>query len=164
MPLRFSVLGYTDIDAELRDAGVLISGAYRDDELVSRIEEAGFNAVWFASVWPETYCYTLSGALRARVFPVAFDIGAVANRLRSLGWGHLMPLESFFDPKRIVDELTGLQTSPFPAGSAYRAVSGRSSFLAEYYDLVGSGPGRGPTEKAPALGVSDWWRIGDSNS
>ena len=135
VPITFCVLGYTDIDAQLRELGVSISGAYRDDELVSRIVEAGFDIAWFASVWPETYCYTLSAALRAGAFPVAFDIGAIAGRLRSMRWGHLMPIEAFFDPKRVVNELAGLPTSPFPAQTADCYVLAESSFINQYYDL-----------------------------
>ena len=62
------------------------------------------------SVWPETYCYTLSVALRAGLYPVCFDIGAPAERLRSLGCGELLPVES--KPGWINERLLALEIHP----------------------------------------------------
>ena len=44
--------------------------------------------------WPETYSYTLSLALQAGRPVCAFDIGAIARRLRDIGEDEqLLPLE-----------------------------------------------------------------------
>ena len=52
----------------------------------------------FLSVWPETFCYTLTEALRHHLYPVALNYGAVAERLQALNYGQviaadLMPVE-----------------------------------------------------------------------
>ena len=139
LPVDFTVIGYTDVDAELERLGVTITGPYSEDELAPRIDAAALDLAWFPSVWPETYCYTLSAALRARVYPVAFDIGAIASRLRAARWGHLMPLEAFFDAERVVEELAGLPIEPPPAehGPAARP---DGPFVEEYYGLSAMAP------------------------
>jgi hypothetical protein len=48
--------------------------------------------VFLPSVWPETWCYALDHALSAALPAVAFDIGAMAERLRGLGHETLLPL------------------------------------------------------------------------
>jgi hypothetical protein len=67
-------------------------------------------------VWPETYSYTLSAALAAGILPAAFDFGAIASRLRSIGWGELMPLEFMLHPHQIVERLAAMPLRECPAG------------------------------------------------
>lgn len=134
VPIDFVVIGYGDCEPELREAGVTITGAYTDEELSGLIDEARLDVAWFASVWPETFSYTLSAALAACVFPVAFDLGAIAARLRRLGWGHVMPLAAFFDVRRIVDTLASLPIEPLPA-LEQPAPPANGSFVNEYYGL-----------------------------
>ena len=60
--------------------------------------------VWLPSVWPETYSYTLSIALQAGLPVAAFDIGAIARRLREVGLGDsLLPLSMATQSGRIND-------------------------------------------------------------
>jgi hypothetical protein len=61
---------------------------------------------WLPSVWPETWCYTLDYALAAELPVVAFDMGAIAERLRATGTGELLPLE--LQPSQINDRLIAL--------------------------------------------------------
>ncbi len=45
---------------------------------------------WFPAQWPETYSYTLSACLRARLPVVAPDIGAFGERMRGREWTWIM--------------------------------------------------------------------------
>ena len=56
------------------------------------IRQHAVHLAWLPSVWPETWCYALGGALRAGLPVVAFDLGAQAERLRATGRGRLLPL------------------------------------------------------------------------
>lgn len=136
LPLSFSVLGFTDIDDELRALGVTISGPYRDDEADTLLAGAQCDFVWYPSVWPETYCYALSIALRAGVFPVAFDFGAIAARLRALEWGQLMPIEWLFDMPKVVEAMLSLRVTPPPEGAAVPQLPRAGSFVDRYYDIA----------------------------
>ncbi|HTD38879.1 MAG TPA: glycosyltransferase, partial [Candidatus Limnocylindrales bacterium] len=134
LPLEFVVVGFTDVDDELRAAGVTITGGYAQDDLDAILARQSLDLAWFPSVWPETYCFTLSAALRAGLFPIAFDIGAIATRLRALDWGLLLPATSLFDPESVLDALLTTPITPFPA-DAPADDDPYPSFIADYYAL-----------------------------
>jgi GT2 family glycosyltransferase len=93
LPLRFVVLGHTTDDVRLLATGaVFVTGEYRDGELPGLIAAHGVDLVFLPSIWPETWCFTLSEAWDAGLQVVAFDIGAPAERIRSHGGGTLLPL------------------------------------------------------------------------
>jgi GT2 family glycosyltransferase/glycosyltransferase involved in cell wall biosynthesis len=102
LPLDFIVLGYSLNDAPLLREGVVITGRYLDSRADQQLVELEPDCVWLPYVWPETYSYTLSIALRCG-FPVfAFDLGAIASRLRSMGQDdHLKPLALAWNPSEL---------------------------------------------------------------
>jgi O-antigen biosynthesis protein len=102
LPLRFSVLGYTMNDSLMASAGVNVTGKYREEEALTRLQFLKPDLIWLPSLWPETYSYTLSISLGTDCPVAAFDIGAIATRLRSRGMGeNLMPLDLSSQPERI---------------------------------------------------------------
>jgi glycosyltransferase involved in cell wall biosynthesis len=119
LPLDFVVVGSTDADAELAELGVTITGADSAQDVQRLVQAARLDLLWFPSVRPETDADALSEAVRARIFPIAFDIGAPATRLRSLDWGRLLPVTWFFEPARVVDAL--LTTEPVVLTASGRA-------------------------------------------
>jgi glycosyltransferase involved in cell wall biosynthesis len=93
LPLRFVVLGHTTDDARLLQTGVVfITGAYELAELPRLIAAERVELGFLPSIWPETWCFTLSEAWRAGLAVVAFDIGTPAERIRRFGGGRLVPL------------------------------------------------------------------------
>lgn len=85
LSLEFVVLGYTVNDAKAKDMGIQITGRYSETDGMAELTKLCPHAVFLPSVWPETYCYTLSLALKAGLPVFAFDLGAVASRLKALG-------------------------------------------------------------------------------
>ena len=65
-----------------------IMGKYIDEDLQKLIADCHPDLVWFTALWPETYSYTLSAAINAKLPVVAPDIGAFQERLfnRELSW------------------------------------------------------------------------------
>ena len=109
LPISFHVIGYTNIDERLKGAGVSISGPfYSREQLKANLEEIGPHLAFFSSIWPETYLYTLSSAFSFGIFPVAFDIGAQAERIKEAQWGALIDIEERFNPKFINDSLVSV--------------------------------------------------------
>src|SRR5262249_48193354 len=95
LPLAFHLIGSTDRDAEFRRLGnVRITGRYREHEVYARLAQARSHLAFLPSVWPETFMYTLSIAMAARLFVVCFDSGAQAERVRDGGWGQVLPLDA----------------------------------------------------------------------
>jgi len=113
LPLRFAIIGYTCDDAALlKYENVTISGAYVREDLSRLIEQSGAGIALFLSPWPETYSFTLSEAWRGGLYPVAFDLGAIAERIRQAQVGRLIPLTT--DPRVINGTLLEVfrETSP----------------------------------------------------
>jgi glycosyltransferase involved in cell wall biosynthesis len=93
LPLFFHVLGTTDCDRALAPLGnVHVSGSYRDDEVADRLAAARCQLAFVPSLVPETFMYTLSTAMAAGLYVVCFDLGAQAERVKSWGWGHVLPI------------------------------------------------------------------------
>ncbi|WP_024896934.1 glycosyltransferase [Brucella rhizosphaerae] len=102
LPMKFVVIGYTPNDAELLSLGnVEITGPYDDQDSVKLLRDQNADLVWMASIWPETYSYTLSHVFQAGLHPVAFDFGAIACRIKEVGLGQLLPIELMLKPKEL---------------------------------------------------------------
>ncbi len=115
LPIDFVVFGYTDEPKALaRLRNVTVTGPYDEAALPSLLERQPCHLALFASVIPETYSYTLSIAFRAGLFPVAFDLGAIAERIRAAAWGALLPLSLMAEPAEVNDRLLSLSVAPAP--------------------------------------------------
>lgn len=92
---EFHVLG--DIGVSLHRARVVRHGKYARHEFAERVAaiRPHFGAIF--SIWPETYCHTLTELWAAGVPVVALDLGAVGERIREHGGGWLLPLGSAED-------------------------------------------------------------------
>jgi glycosyltransferase involved in cell wall biosynthesis len=108
LPLEFVVIGYTPNDAALlATRKAFVTGGYGDAEVPYLLRRESPDLAWLPSVWPETWCYALDHARSAGLPVVAFDLGAIAERLRLTGGGLLLPLE--MAPGRINDCLIQLR-------------------------------------------------------
>ncbi len=134
LPIRFHLVGYSDVTEALKGTGVEETGRYRDDseaaKLVAALEP---NCILLPSIWPETFCYTLSLAYRLRVPPVVFDLGAQAERVKRAGFGFVLPPASAEDPSGLNDRLLTLpyaaQRADPPPTALYPTI------LGDYYGL-----------------------------
>lgn len=102
LPMRFVVIGYTPNDNELVSLGnVTVTGPYDDVDSVRLLQEHNPDFVWMASIWPETYSYTLSHVVKAGLPVVAFDFGAIANRIKDEEFGQTLSIELMLRPKEL---------------------------------------------------------------
>jgi len=93
LPVEFVVVGHTIDDGRLLDTGrVFVTGEYRADEAAPLIQAQNASLAWVPSIWPETWCFTLSEAWRAGLRVATFDLGAQAERVRRTGRGIVLPL------------------------------------------------------------------------
>lgn len=136
LPLHFVVVGYTRDDAALSKlANVSITGIYQGAaQLADFLQQHQCRVAAFLSVWPETFCYALTEALRHHLYPVALNYGAVAERLLALNYGQLIASDS--SAARINQALLDAgqalkqQTKPVPyPGMVY------NDLIADYYQL-----------------------------
>jgi GT2 family glycosyltransferase len=95
LPIKFFVIGYTSNDeafAELEN--VEITGKYEPEELPAIIVDSGCTHALFLSVCPETHSFTLTEAWQHGLVPIAFDLGALTERIRKTGSGFLITFPS----------------------------------------------------------------------
>ena len=93
-PIEYVIVGHTpDDDALMATGRVHVTGAYREEgEAVALIRAMKPDYGFVPSVCPETWCFTLGVAWHAGVRVAAFDLGAVADRIRTTGRGFIMPV------------------------------------------------------------------------
>lgn len=126
--VRWSILGSGDPDL-VRDArigGADTAGHYRAGGLTRRLREEEVDVALLLSIWPETYSLTLTECRAAGVPVVAFDLGAIAERIGAEGGGVAVPLETGAEgvAAMLAKVLSGeVEVPPFrggPAGASAR--------------------------------------------
>ncbi|WP_156927112.1 glycosyltransferase [Azospirillum halopraeferens] len=129
LPLEFVVVGYSRDDAALFATGrVFVSGKYVEDEAVDLVRRQAAHLAFLPSACPETWSYALSTAWRAGLEAVAFDLGAIAERIRTHGGGRLLPPD--MPARAINDRLLAILSAPIVGAtpsSAGRSAAPRSS-------------------------------------
>ncbi|MCJ2049236.1 glycosyl transferase, partial [Methylobacterium sp. J-070] len=137
LPLRFSIVGFSDpaLTDGLERAGVTETGRYStddptldrvaraalqiaetgrhwdDEEILDLVPHVSADLVLLPSIWPETYSYALTLALRTGLPVAAFDLGAPGERLSACPNGHLMPAALAADPAALNDRLLAIDVS-----------------------------------------------------
>ena len=92
LPIQYRVFGFAaDDEAMRRLPNVHVTGGYKRADLPRLIAENPCDVALFLSLWPETYCYALSDAYEAGLYPVALDFGAVGERIAAAKVGALLP-------------------------------------------------------------------------
>lgn len=132
--VEFRVLGLFDARLAMPSMpNVHVTGRYDDDRLLELIVQQQLDLIWFPAIVPESYSYTLTVALRTPLPIVAFDFGAIAERLRDVRRGTLMDPKLMFAPDAVARALrlacdghseTPIEPPPPPA-----------SYLRDYYRL-----------------------------
>ena len=93
LPLEFVVIGYTENDGPLLATGkVVITGRYSEGEASHLLRREKPDIAFLPSVWPETWCYALDEAVAVGLPVAAFDLGAIAERMREKSLGVMLPL------------------------------------------------------------------------
>ena len=93
LPLRFTLVGFTQDDERLLSAGpIFITGRFDRGTSEQLIRQQNADIAFLPSIWPETWCFALGEAWRAGLRAIVFDLGAPAERVRRTGWGSVLPL------------------------------------------------------------------------
>jgi GT2 family glycosyltransferase/glycosyltransferase involved in cell wall biosynthesis len=134
LPLQFYLFGHTVDDAPLRALGnVRLLGEYARADLPRLFAENPCDVALFLSIWPETFCYALTDAYAAGLYPVALEFGALAERIGDSKVGTLLPLDS--TPAQInaaiLGEVERADRWPEIAGIGEDSLD----LLADYYEL-----------------------------
>ena len=149
LPLHFAIVGYSDpaLAVGLERAGVTQTGRYstddptldrvaraalqiaetghhwEDDETLDLVTQVSAAMILLPSIWPETYAYALTLALRTGLPVAAFDLGAPAERLRAYPNGHLLHSTLITDAAACNDRLLAIEISDVTGAVAPRGLS-----------------------------------------
>jgi glycosyltransferase involved in cell wall biosynthesis len=88
LKLELHILGTIDPAIEATE-NVVLHGSYGRDEFRDRVRQIKPHVAGIFSIWPETFCHTLTELWACGIPVVAFDTGAVADRIRVHGGGWL---------------------------------------------------------------------------
>jgi glycosyltransferase involved in cell wall biosynthesis len=117
--VRIILLGPGADARALRAAGVKVLGRYSQESVQERLAAEAPHVIFFPAIWPETWSFTLSEALRSNAEILAFDIGAIAERLKRLGRGRIIPQAASTDPAVLAEIFLDLrrefEAEPTPA-------------------------------------------------
>jgi O-antigen biosynthesis protein len=136
LEIEYVVIGYTDrSDLHNGVERFTVTGKYQENEIRDLLDKHQPDVIFIPSIWPETYCYTLSTAWRFGLMPIVFDIGAQAARIRQIGKGagKIIPLDLANDAHKLNDwfmeNIANKQFEPAtrPANVTY------NSIMADYY-------------------------------
>jgi GT2 family glycosyltransferase len=136
LPIEFVVIGFTENDRALSATGkVFITGLYKEAEVEGLIARESPDLILFLSVFPESWCYSLTYALRAGIPVAAFDFGALGDRLRGSAADPLLFPPSA-SPADICDRLLAAFQIPVQNHIATPLDRNRSSRLRNKSDIL----------------------------
>jgi len=107
--LRIEIHVLGSVLAGERLDGIVEHGPYDREKFVDMVEEIQPHLGAVFSIWPETWCHTLTELWAAGVPVVGCDFGAVAERIRSHGGGWLLTAAT---PEALETLLTRLRQDP----------------------------------------------------
>jgi GT2 family glycosyltransferase len=144
LPLAFRVLGATAAPLPpLPLSRLSMSGEFREGDLPALLAAERPDVLWFPVQWPETYTYTLSAALAAKVPIVASNIGAMPERLSSHPDVRLLPWDS---PAAAWNGALLAAAPPQRQGEAVDVGAGPGAYVERYLSVL-------PPARAA---VADW--------
>lgn len=112
LPVEFYILGSADPETvdrikESNFKNVHFSGRFTQDELSEKLSKMHLSMHF--SIWPETYCLTLSEAWQNGLIPIVSNIGALSERVIHEKNGFKFEIDDF---EGIVRKITDLTTNP----------------------------------------------------
>jgi len=140
-PVKWSILGSGDaaLSRAAGGGGVRVAGHYRAGSLARRLREEEVDVALLLSVWPETYSLTLTECRAAGVPVLAFDHGAIAERIAADGGGIVVPVENGAEgiAGMLEKVLSGaLAVPPYRGGAAGASAREAAAERAELYQAL----------------------------
>lgn len=135
------------ISKELHSSNIFYHGTYMRDEAVEKFRSIGAHIGAIFSIWPETYCHTLTEMWASGLPVLGFDIGAVGERIKSsrAGWAiPIMPAEDLLenileliDTRRIEVAADAVYQWQGSEGASYGLGSMARQYEKIYHDITG---------------------------
>jgi len=148
LPLQFCLFGYAVDNAPLQElANVRVIGEYARGDLPLLFSQNPCDAALFLSIWPETFCFALTDAYAAGLYPIALRFGALEERIAASNVGALLPLAS--TPAQINAAILAEVGRAEHWPETVRVGRHFQDILADYYGLAAPG-GATPPDHTPS--------------
>jgi glycosyltransferase involved in cell wall biosynthesis len=108
-PMELHILGNSNLPFRPGKMGCVDHGPYQREDLPEKLFSIEPAAAIIPSVWPETWCHTLTEAWRAKIPVLGSDLGAVGERIRRHGGGWVLSPK---DPVQWVEKLVTIAKDP----------------------------------------------------
>jgi len=110
--IEFIVMGYTLNDKLFESNGGVVTGRYQESEADKLLAKLSPDVIWFPAVWPETYSYTLDIAIDSGRPILAFNLGAIPERLNLCAQAKysILPLLDAKNPLKVIECLMKLSS------------------------------------------------------
>lgn len=93
--VKFHLFGISEFESlDNNKKNYIYHGKYKRDNLSQLLMDNKINLICSFSIWPETYSYTLTEEIASGIPVLAFDIGAVGDRVKKHGFGWTIPVGS----------------------------------------------------------------------
>lgn len=103
---KFIIIGHTNNESLKKNDNIIISGPYSESDVYGLIKKYKIHLAFFPSVIPETYCFSLSIALKCDLPIIVFNLGAQSERLKNKNDQHLvLPYDIKYNPGKIFKEI-----------------------------------------------------------
>lgn len=105
--IRYHLFGSSELpELNKNQRNFINHGKYERDKLPQLLRENNINLVCLLSIWPETYSYTLTESIAAGIPVLAFDLGAIGDRIQENKYGWVIDSKS--STKNIVTEIISI--------------------------------------------------------
>jgi GT2 family glycosyltransferase len=94
---------------EVKHAGTH-HGSYERDQFQAKVQAIAPHVGVVLSIWPETFCHTLTEMWACGIPVLGLDVGAVGDRIRAVGGGWLLPVDA--GPAEILRKLQQIAADP----------------------------------------------------
>lgn len=108
--IRIHLFGIFDRPNQKSTRKFRMHGKYNREDLKGKIVSNNIKLICLFSTWPETYSYTLTESIACGVPVLAFDIGAIAERVKKYNLGWCIPMDT--SPNDIVSKINDIFHNP----------------------------------------------------
>ncbi|MDO5852240.1 MAG: glycosyltransferase, partial [Methanobacteriaceae archaeon] len=87
----------------------IIHGAFKRDDFNKLVKEINPSFIGIFSIWPETFCYTLSEAWNAQIPVITVKLGAIGDRVNENITGYFI---DYTNPKKAYNQILEIAKDP----------------------------------------------------
>ncbi len=103
--IRYHLFGSSELpELNKNQSNFKNHGKYNRNDLPKLLKDNKINLICLLSIWPETYSYTLTESIASGIPVLAFDMGAIGDRIKENRYGWVIKNGS--SPKEIANKIS----------------------------------------------------------